>query len=465
MFSLMERAGKSVFEALKINWPTAKRILVVVGKGNNGGDGFICASLALKSGLAVDLYAIDSQQLSVGDAQKAREQYSAIGGSIRDFSTIASGDYDVIIDGLLGTGLQGNVSEPYAQCIQYLNQLNVPILSISIPSGVHADTGEVLGVAINAEVTLTFVGVKQGLVTGMGKQQAGRLLFDDLQVGNYFSEIESATATKRCFDDFAPLLPRSINSHKGSHGRLLCIGGNKSMAGAIRLSAEAALRSGAGLVKVYCHHDSRLQVSHGRSELMVSSDNLSQMLAWADCIVLGPGLGQDAGSRATFNEVLSYLVHEDVPTLIDADGLNLLTQHLRQLKLSQLVITPHPAEAARLLAVDTTTIESNRYHAVQQLAEKFDGTVVLKGAGSIVQTQNDTFVCDNGNPGMATAGMGDVLSGILGGLMSQGMTSSDAAVYGTCLHGAAGDLAAKNGGQRGMLASDLFPFIRSLINK
>lgn len=465
MFTLMERAGKSVFDVAAKNFPEAKRFLVVAGNGNNGGDGYIFATLAIKAGLEVDVCSLEPNKQSAGDAVKAREQYLSSGGEVQLFSAMSLANYDLIIDGLLGTGLSGAVKELYAECIISINQSPVPVLSIDIPSGVNADTGEVLGTAINADTTVTFVGVKSGLVTGMGKQQTGELIFEGLQIEDQFTELESAIGLNLEFDDFIPLPPRLVNSHKGTHGRLLCIGGNKSMAGAIRLSAEAALRTGAGLVKVYCHHESRLQISNGRNELMVAADNLSQMLAWADCIVLGPGLGQDAWSRATFNEVLSYLVHEDIPTLIDADGLNLLTQHLRQLSLSNLVITPHPAEAARLLSAEVVNIESNRYAAVNNLVAKFNGTVVLKGAGSVVQDAENTYVSANGNPGMATAGMGDVLSGVIGGLMSQGMQAKEAALYGVCLHAAAGDLAAKNGGQRGMLAGDLFPNIRSLINK
>lgn len=464
MFMLMERAGKAAFEVMRKHWPDAKKILVLTGSGNNAGDGFILAMQATGAGLSVDLYSPVSDKKLVGDAAVAKQQWSDLGGTIGQSEDTDFKQYDVIIDALLGTGLSGNTRSPFAECIQSINDCNVPVLSLDIPSGLDANTGKVLGNAVSANVTVTFVGIKPGLVTGLGKQHCGALEYDDLGIGESFQQLADTFAYRVKHADFASLPRRIGNAHKGNFGRLLCIGGNRTMAGAIRLSAEAALRCGAGLVKVFCHHDSVLQVSQGRSELMITSDNLSQQLNWADCIVLGPGMGQDAWSRGVFNEVLAYLVHADIPTIIDADGLNLLSHHLYKLKLSQLVITPHPAEAARLLEVSTVEVEQDRFKHAAKLATKFTGTAVLKGAGSIVQTTDRCVVCGDGNPGMATAGMGDVLTGVIGSMMAQGMKSENAALFAVCLHAAAGDLAAETLGQRGMLASDLFVFLRQLIN-
>jgi hydroxyethylthiazole kinase-like uncharacterized protein yjeF len=465
MFALMARAGKSAFEVMQCHWPDATKILVLTGSGNNAGDGFIFAKQASLAGLSVDLCSPVSDKVLGGDAAVAKQQWCDIGGTIGLSGEVDLSQYDVIVDALLGTGLSGTTRYPFTECIQAINDSELPVISLDIPSGLDANTGKVLGCAVSADVTVTFVGIKPGLVTGLGKQHCGVLEYNDLGIGESFQQLADTFAFRIKHADFMSLPRRIGNAHKGNFGRLLCIGGNRSMAGAIRLSAEAALRCGAGLVKVFCHHDSVLQVSQGRSELMITSDNLSQQLNWADCIVLGPGMGQDAWSRGVFNEVLAYLVHADIPIVIDADGLNLLSHHLYKLKLSQLVITPHPAEAARLLETSTAEVEQDRFKYSHNLATKFTGTAVLKGAGSIVQTTDSCYVCGDGNPGMATAGMGDVLTGVIGAMMAQGMESHDAALYSVCLHAAAGDLAAENLGQRGMLASDLFVFLRQLINQ
>ena len=465
MYDLMERAGEAAFRTLTLHWPDANRVLILTGAGNNGGDGFVLARLASDSGMEVVVASPVADKPLKGDALTAQQAWAASGGALVGGDEVDYSDADVIVDALLGTGLSGEVRAPFVDVIAAVNASDTPVLSIDIPSGLAADSGQVLGQAVQAQVTVTFVAIKAGLVTGQGRQYSGHLVWDDLAIGPAFTDLAEARAQKVGFYDFKPLPARANNAHKGHFGRLLCIGGNRGMAGAIRLCAEAALRTGTGLVKVHCHHDSVLQVSQGRSELMVGSDNLSQQMAWADTLVLGPGLGQDSWSRSVFNEVISYLMHEDMPVIIDADGLNLLSDHLYKLKLSNLVITPHPAEAARLLNKTTAEVEADRYAAVQQLAEKFVGTAVLKGAGSIVQHGARTLVCADGNPGMATAGMGDVLSGVIGGMLAQGMRGDDAGIFATCLHAAAGDLVAEQGGQRGMLASDLFPLLRQLINK
>lgn len=465
MCQLMLRAGQATFDVLKLNWPDAQKIQVVVGAGNNGGDGFVVATLARREGLDVVVSSPVPDKALTGDALTAYDTFVEEGGEVLDCQQISFEPTDVIVDGLLGTGLSGEVRSPFIEVIEKINQSQAAVLSIDIPSGIHADTGQVLGNAVQAQVCVTFVGIKSGLVTATGKAHCGHLVFDDLQVGDAFDKLASPLATRLGFEDFEPLPKRALHAHKGSFGRLLCIGGNRGMAGAIRLSSEAALRCGAGLVKVFCHHESRFQVSNGRPELMISSDNLAEHLTWADCLVLGPGMGQDAWSRGAFNEVLAYLVHEDKPVVIDADGLNLLSHHLQNLKLSNLVITPHPAEAARLLGCATSDVEQNRYHASASLGEKFTCARVLKGAGSLIGIGNEVFVCSDGNPGMATAGMGDVLSGVIGAMLAQGMDAGDASLFATCLHGVAGDLAAENGGQRGMLAGDVFPHLRMLLNR
>jgi NAD(P)H-hydrate epimerase len=245
----------------------------------------------------------------------------------------------------------------------------------------------------------------------------------------------------------------------------LCIGGNKGMAGAIRMAGEAALRTGAGLLKVFCHPNSELAVSSGRPELMLITQALEQQLKWATCMAVGPGLGQDEWSQALFTTLARHLQTHPRPVVIDADGLNILAGSPQKMKnLPDLVITPHSGEAARLLQCSIVDIEHDRYGAAIELANKYQACCILKGAGTIVSDGSQSFVCTDGNPGMASGGMGDVLTGIVAALLAQRMPALQAAVYGVCLHSAAADKLAAQYGQRGMLATDLFETLRSLVN-
>lgn len=464
MYELMERAGKASFDFLLQNELVSKNVLIITGSGNNGGDGYVLARLLAEHNYAVTLVSIDPNRDLVGDANTAKLKWLSSGGHIVAVEKVNFDEYGVIVDAMLGTGLSGEVKGDYVEVIDKVNLCRSYVFSIDIPSGTAADSGQILGNAINADATITFVGIKSGLVTGIGKHQVGKLVFAPLGIEKEFDSIAIPVATMLSHSDFEPLEKRQMHSHKGHFGKLVCIGGNQGMSGAIRLSAEAAMRTGAGLVRVFCHQRSVLQVSYGRPELMVTDENLLQHLDWADCVLIGPGLGQDSWSRQTFEQVLSYLTHEDKTVVFDADALNLLSRHLHKFRLSNMVITPHPAEAARLLDTSVIDIENNRFDSAFKLSKKYHSACILKGAGSIVQNSGTAIVCSDGNPGMATGGMGDVLTGIIAALQAQGMNNSEASTYGTCLHAAAADLNTKQHGQRGMLASDIFEHIRPLVN-
>ncbi|MFA3792732.1 NAD(P)H-hydrate dehydratase [Aliiglaciecola sp. SL4] len=465
LYEVMQVAGETLFDWIQTHFDHQTNILVAVGTGNNGGDGYVAASLLLADGYRVSLASVDPARQLSGDALLAQQSWLANGGEVADIRLVDTEHFELIVDGLLGTGLSGAVSSSYQSVIQRINQSSAHKLSIDIPSGLDANTGVTLGACVNADTTITFVGIKTGLVTGNGKQRCGNLIFKQLNIGESFAHLMKARARLIEYTDFAPLASRALNSHKGNNGKLLCIGGNNGMAGAIRMTAEAAMRTGAGLVKVYCHANSSSSIVQGRPEIMASSENLLQMLEWADCIVFGPGLGQTSWSQETFNQLFSYLIHQDKPLIIDADGLNLLSHQLHALNLSYLIMSPHSAEAARLLDTSIESVENDRYAAATKLVENYGGNCILKGAGSIVHSQVATYVCANGNPGMSTAGMGDVLSGVLGSLAAQGMTAPEASLFGTCIHSAAADLVADNFGQRGMIASDLFDYLRQLVNR
>ncbi|TMN70356.1 bifunctional ADP-dependent NAD(P)H-hydrate dehydratase/NAD(P)H-hydrate epimerase [Pseudoalteromonas sp. S1727] len=464
MYTLMERAGKAVFDQTIKHFPQAQNYVVLVGVGNNAGDGYIVASLAKQAAKQVTVIAAVPDKPLTGDALTAQKAWLAAGGDITAFHQQIIDNADVIIDGLLGTGINSDVRAPFVELIEAANNSAAPIVAIDLPSGINADTGAVLGVAIEADVTVTFVGIKQGLVTGAGRACAGIGEFDDLSISDAFTQLATPTAKLISYQTSQGLGKRNNNSHKGSHGKLLCVGGNKGTAGAIRLTSEAALRSGAGMVKVYTHPESVLAVSIGRPELMVTTIDLDAALDWATCIAIGPGLGQDTWSQSTFGTVIEHCVAHNKAMVVDADALNLIAQQSAPIVLKNTVFTPHSGEAARLLGCTISDIESERYQSARKLAETYSTTCVLKGGGSIIADGIKTWVCTDGNPALAVGGSGDVLTGIIAGLIAQGLTTEHAACFGVTLHAKAGDVAAQRDGERGLLPSDLFAIVRELVN-
>jgi NAD(P)H-hydrate epimerase len=463
LFTLMQRAGEAVYSQWKEF--DAQCTLVLVGHGNNAGDGYIVARLIKQAGKYVIVCAMDLDKEPKGDAAKAKQLWLDAGGEVYDFTGNVLNKCDVIIDALLGTGLKNTVCDNVACIISAVNDSGKAVLSIDVPSGIKADTGQPLGVAIQATKTITFVGIKQGLTTAAGKQHCGELMFNDLGISEEFARLATSSGTLVNINSFKGLGARATNSHKGSHGKLLCVGGNQGTAGAIRLSSEAALRAGAGMVKVYTHESAITPISMGRPELMVHSNNLSQALEWASCVVIGPGLGDDEWAQHTFDEVMNYCQSNNMVLVIDADALNLLAKHVSSYSLSQCILTPHPGEASRLLSLSIKDIESDRFSYARQCAKRYTATCVLKGAGTLIDNGTNTWVCENGNPALAVGGSGDVLTGIIGALLAQGLDIDEAACYGVTLHAKAGDIASERDGQRGMLPSDLFPIVRELVNK
>jgi hydroxyethylthiazole kinase-like uncharacterized protein yjeF len=476
MFELMQRAGEAAFKVLKQKWPKVQNILVVAGNGNNAGDGYVLAKLAKQQGFNVVVICEQPKRELAGDAKQAQLGWQKLGGETQQFTELDYTQFDVIVDALLGTGVTGEVKPAFQAVIQQINQTDIPVLSIDLPSGMFANTGQALPICVNANVTITFIATKPGLVSGIGKEFCGKLMFDDLGVGKEFFGIARSEAQLVNWPMLQPLQTRPVHGHKGSFGKLLCIGGNQGMAGAIRLSAESALRCGVGLVKVYCHESSSMGISAGRPEIMLSHKELEAALDWCSCIIVGPGLGQDDWAHQQFSSLFAYLKHHPKPMVIDADGLNLLApmrddadmQNILA-RLPALVLTPHPGEASRLLNCNIAKIESVRYESSQHIAQTYQSICVLKGAGTIIQRhgshqEHQCFICKGGNPGMATAGMGDLLTGVIGAFLAQGFTSQKAAVYGVCAHAEAGDRVAIQYGQRGMIASDLLQPLRAIVN-
>lgn len=466
-FTLMTRAAEGALKVLRGRWPQAKRVAVVCGAGNNGGDGYVLARLARAAGLdALVLAAAPPDKLS-GDARRAQEEWLATGGSAHPFDADALSGSDLIVDALLGIGLNGAPRPETLAVIRAINAAKRPVLALDIPSGVNADSGAVHEAAVRAEITVTFVGLKSGLFLGAGAEHAGVVLLDDL--GIVAPMLPKFAPLMRRIDEseIAASLPRRPrDSHKGSNGRVLIVGGGSGMPGALRLAGEAALRVGAGLVTVAGATENLVAVTATRPELIylpVSSvTSLDEPMRAADVLAIGPGLGLGDWAHRLWSAALSA----GVPAVADADALNLLARSPVKLPPGW-VITPHPGEAARLLGTDTATVQADRLGAVRELHSRYGAVSVLKGAGTLVAWGKadaaEIATCDRGNPGMATAGMGDVLTGVIAGLRAQGGDSAQAARIGVLVHSLAGDSAALVG-QRGLVASDVIAELRGWVN-
>jgi len=447
--TLMRRAAEATVDVADELWPDLTSVAVFCGSGNNAGDGYIVAGLMADRG-------IDVRVIVVGDPKKLGDDAAAARGfceTTRAQFVTQMTDQELIVDALLGIGLSGELSSQYAQVIDQINDSGKPVLAVDIPSGLSADTGNVSGTAIRASATVTFIARKQGLFTGRGPALCGDIFCADLDVPK---EIFHSSNVQLLDIEGCHLTPREPDAYKNNFGHVLVVGGDEGMGGAVMMASEAALRVGAGLVSVATRPNNALALTSRRPEVMargVTDDSeLDPLIDRASHIVMGPGLGQSDWSRWLFDRVLQA----GKPGVMDADALNLLSR--KSVTVDDWVLTPHPGEAARLLG----DMHENRFIAAGAIQKKFKGVTVLKGAGTLITDGRVTSVCPYGNPGMATAGMGDVLSGVIGGLLGQGLSPLEAAQKGVVFHAYAGDQAAKQG-QRGMIATDVIPFIRLLV--
>ena len=461
-FELMSRAAHSIWRVLRRRWPDAGAITVLAGHGNNGGDGYLIAALALRSGWQVSVLAVgDASQLQ-GDAALARDEAVAAGVRIEPWSA-QSALRGVVVDAMLGTGLRDNVRAPYADAIAQINQAKLPVLAVDLPSGVSADTGQVLGCAVRADVSVTLIGLKLGLLTGAALDCVGELLFDDLQADERIVAAHPARAQRLAANNVPLLGARPKNVHKGQLGHVLVVGGDRGFAGAALLAAQSALRSGAGLVSLATRSEHVAPAQSRIPEVMTlgvaSANQLMALVKQASVMVVGPGLGQSAWSRS----MLSLAASGPDAQVWDADALNMLATGSVKLPAGA-IITPHPGEAARLLGVSIGEVQADRAKATQALAKRFACVCVLKGAGTLIGAADGRLrVCDRGHPVMAGAGLGDVLAGLTGALLAQGLTPFEAASLAVWLHACAGEMLAVEG--RGLAASDLCAAIRQLMQE
>lgn len=493
---LMERAAEAALNLLLELWPGTHRLCVLVGTGNNGGDGYLLAQLALERDLVVRVVEAGSTSTLSQDLKLARERAKQAGAVFEVFSSSydLGGSKDVVVvDALLGTGLKSKPRDSFAAAIAWINASDMPVLAIDVPSGLSSDTGVAIGEAVRADATVSFIGLKRGLFTGAGPELCGRIFFRSLGVAAAITNFEykDSIQSRHDFGTVKSVLGRrSRTAHKGQCGNVVVFGGDVGYGGAAIMAAEAAARSGAGTVTLITQPLNVYAAQTRRPELMClgidilneqSQNAIRRHVERADSVVIGPGLGQGDWGKWILSSVLRAVGNRK-PLVVDADALNLIALQRTELaemssndaqgirKRQNWLLTPHPGEAARLLACTTQQIEEDRFLSVRRLEEQWGGCCVLKGAGSLVCYRDENQrvhidVCTEGNPGMASGGMGDVLSGILGSLLAQGLSAQDSAKLGVCVHGEAADLAAEQDGERGLLATDLFPYIRRLLNE
>ena len=458
---LMTRAGTSAWQCLRRRWPKARHIVVFAGVGNNAGDGYVLATQARRAKCLATVVTVGGTANSSQAAGDARQRYLAAMGKEQKFNGVLPGDADVVVDALFGIGLDRPLQAHWLKAVQLINASRKPVLSLDIPSGLNADTGAVLGDAVHATATITFMGLKTGLFTGQGPAYTGELEFAQLKVPA--KAYAGITATALLIDDDEVRLPRRARAaHKRDFGHVLVMGGDQGMGGAVRLTAEAALRTGAGLVTVVTRPAHVTALLAGLPEAMVLGTDdpaeINALLEHATVIAIGPGLGQNGWGRI----LLARALDTPLPIIADADALNLLATH--PLARGQWIFTPHPGEAGRLLKQSAQQVQQDRLQAAAQIVERYRAVVVLKGAGSLVVAERETpAICRRGNPGMAAPGMGDVLTGIVAALVAQGLPLAEAARAGVQLHALAGDHAARSG-ERGMLARDLIGALRGLVS-
>ena len=482
--TLMENAGKCVVEALEkvFGSLSGKHVTVFCGKGNNGGDGFVIARLLGRKRARVHVLVLaDSKELT-GDAQTMhRRLIRSAGASVITYRPDEShtrnqtAHADFLIDALFGTGLSSAVKGKYQEAITAMNASSAPTIAVDLPSGIHSDNGEILGTAVRASLTVTFGCPKLGLYLGPAIDYTGRIIISDIGIPHEFVKSLSLNLHLLTPQIIKPVLPqRPASSHKGTYGHAGIIAGSPGKTGAAALAGKAALRIGTGLVTVATPRSVNLALESNLLEAMTAPmpetdvstfgieafDPLNEFAKSRNAIALGPGIGTQ--------EETGELVRKIIPSLnqscvVDADALNLIAGHHSRLLSSNIphIVTPHPGEMARLLGhTSPKSVNQDRLGISVRFAKTHQVIVVLKGARTIIASPNgQAAICPTGNPGMASAGMGDALTGVIVGLLAQGLSPWDAARAGVYLHGLAGDIGAEKWGQAGLIASDLIECI------
>ncbi len=496
-FELMTRAAQVSFGALLDQWPACRSLIILAGTGNNGGDGNVLAAIARQQGMRVIVLQCGDAAGLKGEALLALQlaQKHSVQAAVFSTETFqnetnhSNAQETVLVDALLGTGAHGALREPFAAAVNCVNNSGFPVLALDVPSGLCATTGHVVHDAVRAHLTVSFIALKQGLLTGKGPLHVGRILFHDLDIGSSASAEMTPASRRIDIQSIARLFTkRKADTHKGNCGHVVVVGGELGYGGAAIMCAESATRCGAGTVSLVTRGAHVGAALARRPELMVLGVNdavntlqdepaLDGLLQRASVIAIGPGLGRTLWSRQLLQRVLQEN-NAGTPLVVDADALNLLSENEARAEGEKLkggskrrerwILTPHPGEAARMLGCSTEEVQADRFAAVKKLQTLYGGVCLLKGAGSLlcyqVRGEQQIDLCTEGNPGMASGGMGDVLSGIIAAFVAQEFGLSDSLRAGVCVHGESADLAAENG-ERGLLATDLLPRLRELINR
>lgn len=458
---LMQRAAQAAWRALRRRWPQVRKLCVLAGPGNNGGDGYLLAAIARRAGWDVQVYSLADPARLRDAAAQAYAEACAQGVQMQPWHAEAVLD-GLLVDAMLGTGLAGELREPYATAVARVNASGLPCLALDIPSGLCADTGRLWGAAVRADLTVTFIALKLGLFTGAGPDQVGELCFADLQADAALCAAAPAMAQRLTAGNLQRLPARPRTTHKGRCGRLLVVGGERGYGGAALLAAQSGLRGGAGMVSLATREEHVAGALARCPELMVrgllSSGQLLALLPGHDVLVVGPGLGQGAWGRSLLTAAAQF----EGAQVWDADALNLLAAGRVQIRAGA-VLTPHPGEAARLLGCSLAEVQDDRPAAALRLAQRYQAVVVLKGAGSLVTDGHTLCLCEHGHPAMAGPGLGDVLAGLIGALLAQGLAALPASELAVWLHARAGERLGQAG--RGLLASELVGVIRELLEE
>lgn len=463
---LMERAGLRAFEFMRELYSDLSPITVLCGAGDNGGDGMVLAREAKRRGHKVKVVCVS--QPTSDDAIQAWHSMLAAGVKpVMSRSIKSLSDTGIIVDAIVGTGLMREPEGEVKRLIKLANRSKAMVMSLDCPSGMYANTGVVSENVIQADTTLTFIGLKPGFFCGGGPDVIGNLVLCPLGVSAASYDSVEPTMVRISAESVQSVIPqRAADTHKGQAGHVLVIGGDEGMGGAAKMCAEAALRCGSGLVSLVTHPAHAPAIMAAQPELMVQGvtpgEDISDKFERASVIALGPGLGQGAFGRYLFELAMTWCEAGRGDIVVDADGLNLLAEHPG--RYARWVLTPHVGEAARLLDSSTETVSTDRLQALTDIQQRYGGTVVLKGAGTILTDGDQTWLCDQGNPGMATGGMGDVLTGVIAALIAQGVNRADAAQLAVWLHAKSGDECVERHGTLGLVASDVVPIIREQMN-
>ncbi len=481
-YQLMERAGNSLLDFIRRKYTHIKHITIVCGAGNNAGDGYVLARLIKThkpEPLAdVQVISLIDPQLLSGEAATACLDWLGCEGQIDSLQDAQFELSGLVVDAMIGIGLDRQLEAHWAAAVQQINDSHLPVLSVDIPSGLDANTGAVQGIAVKAADTITFIAQKQGMYVADARACCGEIHFASLGVPEELYQQVAHTAVLLEWNKLLIDYPlRNPAGSKADYGHLLIIGGDLGMAGACRIAGEAALRAGAGLVSIATRPENVTAITSSRPELMVhgieTADDLVPLLRRATTIAIGPGLGILPWGVELLAKIIAILdnpklfntMNTPYQCVMDADALNIIAKNEWVIENQNVIYTPHFGEAARLLKYVSLRPDSktNRFAMLNALTQHYGGIFILKGAGTMISHAEDIAICPYGNEGMSSAGMGDCLTGIIGALLAQNISLVKAANIGVCLHARAGDLTAKEG-KNGMLVSDLFPAIRSLIN-